>query len=108
MDFYIADNFGWGWLNEQTAAQFVNQMQQMKKLPELRTQPALMRGAVMVEEGMLPIYWVVLADRRSVVWKEASEKPAAGSCPSIPIADEGPTDTDICLGRVYGADGREE
>lgn len=112
VDFYIFDGYGWGWLNEQTAEQFINQMQQQKKLPELRAQSSLMRGAVMVEEGDSPIYWIVLTDRRSVIWKEAvsnSDKSAAGSCASIPIADSGPVDiNDICIGKVYGADGREQ
>ena len=111
VNFYIFDNFGWGQLDQQTATQFVNQMQQMKKLPELRAQPSLMRGAVMVEEGDLPTYWIVLADRRSIIWKQAldSDKSVVGSCASIPIADSGSFDiNDICLGKIYGADGREQ
>jgi hypothetical protein len=71
-----------------------------------------MDGAVLVEEGKQPIYWVVLADRRAVVWKQAipqPEKSVVGSCPSIPIADEDPTGLyDLCLGRVYDADGTEQ
>lgn len=112
VDFHISDDFGWVWLNPRTVAQFLNQMQQMKKLPELRSRPSLMRGAVLVEEGDLPVYWIVLADRRSVIWKQAAptaNKSTGGSCASIPMADSDPVGVnDLCLGTVYGVDGREQ
>ncbi|GLQ99154.1 hypothetical protein [Dyella mobilis] len=112
VEFYIHDNVGWTWLNKKTVSQFVSQMQQMKKLPELQTRPALMQGAVLVEEGEWPIYWVVLSDRRAVLWKQASQasdKPFAGSCPAIPMGDGDVTGIyDTCIGKVYGVDGREQ
>lgn len=107
-DFRIHYNFGWTWLNRQTASQFVQQMQSMKKLPELKSRPELMRGAVMVQEGRLPLYWIVLSDGRTVLWKQpySPSVPTVGKkCPSIPIADEQPNIDDVCFGEVYGSDG---
>jgi len=111
-EFRIQDNFDWIWLNKKTAAQFVRQMQDMKKLPELRAQPALMHGAVMVAEGNPPAYWIVLADRRTVLWKQASYDPSPSvgtSCLPIPMGDGAASEYPAgCLGKVYGADGREQ
>lgn len=111
-DFIIQDQFGWTWLNEKTATQFVQQMQAMKKLPELATNPSLMRGAVMIMEGRLPVYWIVLSDRRAVRWKKYSPQsgpPGSVPCEATPIASDEPsqdTTLDACIGEVYGIDGR--
>jgi hypothetical protein len=111
--FRIPDSGGGASLNKRTADQFASQMQQLKKLPELRSKPELMHDAILVEEGKSPIYWVVLADRRSIVWKQFSpepEKSGGASCPSIPMGDDDDSTNfnDICLGKVYGIDGRQE
>jgi hypothetical protein len=115
--FRMQDRFGWAWLDQRTARQFVLQMQQLKKLPELQSDPSLMHGAVMVEEGNAPAYWIVLPDRRAVLWKEFSDAPATGDtlrCQSVPMGDEdddedflGAIDTDLCIGKVYSATGEE-
>jgi hypothetical protein len=113
-DFSIQDNFGWDQLNKKTANQFVQQMRAMKKLPELRTDPSLMRGAVMIMEGRSPIYWIVLSDGRAVRWKEfAFSKDIKNNerCDGIPHDnDDLPSysSPDRCLGDVYGTDGREQ
>lgn len=110
--FSMNNGFGWQKFDKRTAEQFVEQMQAMHKLPELTTDPALMHGAVMVLEGELPIYWVVLPDHRSVRWKRYTDAPTitgAMPCASIPMGDESepgaPSLSDLCEGTVYGVDG---
>ncbi|TCV94559.1 hypothetical protein EC912_10342 [Luteibacter rhizovicinus] len=111
--FRMSDDFGSAVLKTRTAAQFVQQMQAMHKLPELETNPEVMQGAVMVEEGKAPIYWMVLADHRAVLWKQYSSAPATPgtmSCSAIPMGDDDALGTaiwDLCQGKVYGADGKE-
>lgn len=111
-DFRIEDASGWAWLNDRTASQFVKQMQSMQKLPELKTNPALMHDAVMVVEEGKPIYWIVLSDRRAVRWKEYSSEPGplgGTPCEAIPSANDklGVSNMlDTCIGEVYGTDGR--
>ncbi|WP_281851456.1 hypothetical protein [Dyella sp. GSA-30] len=109
-DFLIQDNFGWAWLNKKTVDQFVQQMRAMRKLPELKTDPSLMQGAVMITEGQSPVYWIVLSDGRAVRWKEyASSKDIKKSerCEGILHDDDDPPSlpiTDRCLGDVYEID----
>ena len=111
-DFRIEDASGWTWLNDRTASQFVKQMQSMQKLPELKTNPALMHDAVMVVEEGKPIFWIVLSDRRAVRWKEYSSEPGplgGTPCEAIPSANDklGVSNMlDTCIGEVYGTDGR--
>ncbi|MHA6204911.1 hypothetical protein ACXU4B_10835 [Dyella soli] len=109
--FHIQDGADTIWLDQATARQFVQQMQDMKKLPELATQPALMQGAVMVAEGNPAAFWIVLADRRTVLWKQTSYEPTptvGTSCPPVPLGDGASSEyQDGCLGKVYGTDGQE-
>jgi hypothetical protein len=113
-DFHVSDGFGWTWLNAPTAAQFVQQMDALHKLPELATQPALMRGAALVTEGRDPNYWIVLSDHRTVLWKRFIGVPVTADpqrCASVPVSvDDEPQDslpTDLCLGTIYDANGDE-
>ena len=103
-------NMGWSRLNQATAAQFQTQMASLGKLPELKRDPALLRDAVMVEEGDAPVYWIVLADRRAVRWKEyaSKEEPGGTRCEGIPMGEEAQTygKTDICYGMIFDADGK--
>ncbi|MDE3073562.1 MAG: hypothetical protein KGJ63_12635, partial [Pseudomonadota bacterium] len=110
--FQINDHIGGEQLDRQTARQFVQQMQAMHKLPELKSHPELMNGAVMVMEGHDPIYWVVLPDHRAIRWKAFTMTHASigtKRCASVPIMGDSPNGsplTDVCDGSVYGADGR--
>jgi len=113
--FRMNDRFGWEWLNQKTANQFVQQMQAMHKLPELGNHPDLMNNAVMVLEGDNPSYWIVLPDHRAVLWKSfTKEEASAGTmrCASVPMGMDDDDDkddsflTDLCQGIVYGSDGQ--
>lgn len=100
---------GWSRLNRATAAQFQTQMASLGKLPELKRDPSLLRDAVMVEEGDVPVYWIVLADRRAVRWKEYASKDEPGTrCEGIPMGEDAHTygKTDICYGTIFDADGK--
>lgn len=110
LTFRMQDGWGGERLDQRTREQFVAQMTAMNKLPELRSNPDLMRGAVMVMEGKRPIYWIVLPDRRAVLWKSFGGKdaPAGMPCAGVPFGDDD-DDTylsDVCQGIVYGAEGR--
>jgi hypothetical protein len=110
--FTMNDRFGWEWLNARTARQFVDQMQAMGKLPELKAHPQYMQGAVMVLEGKRPIYWIVLPDHRAVLWKQYTKHvggPGSMRCASVPMGDDdegNPYLDDLCLGTVYDAEGQ--
>ena len=113
-EFRMSDRFGYSWLNEQTAGQFVEQMQHLRKLPELKTNLALLRGSVMVEVGWSPTYWIVLPDRRAVLWKkyrDSSTAPGTYHCDGIPTGDEFldrmNQEKDLCIGKIYSAKGDE-
>lgn len=112
--FTMSDRFGWEWLNARTSRQFVDQMQAMGKLPELKSHPQSMQGAVMVLEGKDPIYWIVLPDHRAVLWKQYTKHvggPDSMRCASVPVGDDvevGPYLDDLCLGVVYDADGQPQ
>lgn len=86
-------------------------------MPELGTHPERMKGAVMVLEGGNLSYWIVLPDRRAVLWKTfTTERASAGTmrCASVPIGngdgDDGDTKdsplTDLCQGIVHDAHGQ--
>ena len=110
-DFRMHDRFGYTWLNERTADQFIAQMKQLGKLEELGDGPGLMRGAVMVEEGNAPAHWIVLADGRAVLWKKYTNAPAtAGTarCASILTGEDidellQSRKDDLCIGEIYPA-----
>lgn len=112
VQFHMNDRFGWAWLDSRTAKQFVQQMRAMRKLPELETDPQLMRGAAMVTEGKAPIYWIVLPDHRAVLWKRfshAAPAPGAMRCASVPMGDTDEDDAylqDLCEGTIFGSDGQ--
>lgn len=103
---------------KKTSRQFVDEMGQMGRLPDIVAKPALLDGAVVVGQGRNPLYWMVLADRRAVAWKEfvAGHLPPGGKlCSSLFM--EGMQDmddmiashpTDNCIGRVYGPDGKAQ
>lgn len=103
---------------KKTSRQFVDEMSQMGRLPDIVSKPALLDGAVVVGQGRNPLYWMVLADRRAVAWKEfvVGHLPSGGKlCPGLFM--EGMEDmdemiashpTDNCIGRVYGPDGQAE
>jgi len=108
-DFRIYDGFGYAWLNERTAEQFIAQMKQLGKIEQLGDSPDLMRGAVMVEEGDAPAYWIALADGRAVLWKKytnAATTPTTARCSSIPMGDDidellESRKDHLCIGRIY-------
>ncbi len=107
-------HWGWSQLDKRTAEQFVTQMADLGKLLELKRDASLMRDAVMVEEGRSPTYWIVLPDHRAVLWKQYAS--GAGDadghrCDGVPMHSEEPlprTQSDLCYGKVYGADGQEQ
>lgn len=98
----------------QTAAkkQFIEQMAEAHKLPELARHPQLLDGAVMVTQGNDPTYWVALRDRRAVVWKRyvgSTASPGHRLCADVPASDESYSslgNSDECLGKVYDAAGK--
>jgi len=108
-DFRIYDGFGYAWLNERTAEQFIAQMRQLGRIEQLGDNPGLMRGAVMVEEGDAPAYWIALADGRAVLWKKftnAAATPTTVRCSSIPMGDDidellESRKNHLCIGRIY-------
>lgn len=108
-DEYRIDTFGWTVLDKETVKQFFSQMQALDKLPELKTHPELMQGAVLVEESAGPSYWIVLSDGRAVLWKTlASGAKHAGGvrCDDLPFLDDPeqepkPRDHSVCYGDVY-------
>jgi hypothetical protein len=109
-EFRMADRFGYAWLNERTANQFIEQMKELDKLGQLGDDPDLLRGAVMVEEGKAPIYWIVLADGRSVRWKEFTDAAATTDtirCDSIPTGEDDVDEImklredDLCVGEIF-------
>jgi hypothetical protein len=112
--FVMSDRFGYAWLNEATAAQFVDQMEQLGKLPELKSSPDLIRDAVMVEVGWSPTYWIVLPDRRAVLWKKYRDDhvvPGTRHCDGLPskngTVERWDRGKDLCIGKVYSAEGEE-
>lgn len=113
-DAYRTSTFGWGSWNKPTPEQFLAQMQAMNKLPELKSHPELLRDAVLVEEGRQPAYWVVLPDRRAVLWKIYShdkDDPAGMRCADVPMPaampwggeEKAPPEDSICYGKVVDA-----
>jgi hypothetical protein len=89
-------------------------MQHLRKLPELKADPSLMRGAVMVEVGWSPTYWIVLPDRRAILWKkywDSSTSPGTFHCDGIPSGDDFMDrmnqEKDLCIGKVFSAKGKE-
>lgn len=113
-EFRMSDRFGYSWLTEEAAGQFVEQMQHLQKLPELKADPRLMRDAVMVEVGWSPTYWIVLPDRRAILWKkywDSSTSPGTFHCDGIPTGDDFMDrmnqKKDLCIGKVYSAEGKE-
>jgi hypothetical protein len=112
-DFRMERSIGWQLFDARTKKQFVMQMLQLHKLPELAEHPALLDGAVMVEQGRDPTYWVALHDRRAIEWKRfvMGHIPAGHhECASVPMStsDEDFPDNenlDDCLGQVYDANG---
>jgi hypothetical protein len=103
---------------KKTSRQFVEEMGRMGRLPDIVSKPALLDGAVLVEQGRNPLYWMVLADRSAVAWKEfvAGHLPPGGK-PCSSVFMEGMPDmddlieshpTDNCIGRVYGPDGQAQ
>lgn len=93
------------------AAQFVAQMHAMHKLPELERNGPWAQSAVLLDEGNLPIRWMVLPDHRAVLWKRYSDAPATPGtmrCAPEPDAEGDNVEavlSDLCEGIVYGADG---
>lgn len=92
-------------------AQFVAQMHAMHKLPELESDGAWAQGAVLLDEGDLPIRWMILPDHRAVLWKRYSDTPATPDtmrCAPEPDAKGDDVEavlSDLCEGIVYSADG---
>lgn len=84
----------------------------------MRALDVTLDGAVVVGQGRNPLYWMVLADRRAIAWKEfvVGHLPPGGKlCSSLFM--EGMQDmddmiashpTDNCIGRVYGPDGQAQ
>ncbi|MFK2876654.1 hypothetical protein [Rhodanobacter hydrolyticus] len=93
------------------AAQFVAQMHAMHKLPGLERDGAWAQGAVLLDEGDLPIRWIILPDHRAVLWKRYSGAPATPGtmrCASEPDAKGNVVETELsnlCEGIVYDTDG---
>ena len=92
--------------------QFIEQMAEAQKLPELAKHPQLLDGAVMVTQGDDPTYWVALHDRRTVLWKRyvgSTASPGHQLCANVPASDESYGslgNSDECLGKVYDAAGK--
>jgi hypothetical protein len=92
--------------------QFIEQMAEVHKLPELAKHPQLLDGAVLVTQGDDPTYWVALHDRRAVVWKRyvgRTPSPGHSLCANVPASDEALGSlgsSDECLGKVYDAAGK--
>lgn len=101
------------WPAAKLAAQFVSQLHHMQALPTLSATSPQVRDAALVEEGTEPAYWVVLADGRTVLWKEyvsGRNESNARPCPGIPSYDEDvepASDDDRCIGTVYDQHGNE-
>lgn len=96
-----------GWLNAEISAEFVHDMQALHKLPELKTNPALMKGAALVTEGLA--FWIALPDHRTVLWKKSyDDTPASHEtmrCGRI-LDSEGKVyldKPDLCIGKIFAA-----
>jgi hypothetical protein len=111
-EFRIERGVGWQPFKAKARKQFITQMNQAHKLPELAVHPDLLDGAVMVEQGRNPTYWVALRDRRAVQWKRfVMGKAPAGHrlCAGVPFSEDnfpGMGNLDDCLGQVYDASGK--
>jgi len=92
--------------------QFIAQMSEAHKLPDLVADPRLLDGAEMVKQGFYPTYWVALRDHRAVAWKRyVGGKSTAGRrlCAEVSDPDESARVlgiTDDCMGQAYDAAGR--
>lgn len=110
ISFVIKYGFKNSWPNKRAMEQFVQQMHAMKALPDLTIDSPSLRNSVLLEEGMRPIYWVVLSDGRAIKWKEfvlASDGQNTEPCPGLPSVDSDGTNemsehADRCIGTVYG------
>lgn len=95
-----------------TKKQFIEQMAEAHKLPELAKHPQLLDGAVLVTQGDDPTYWVALHDRRAVVWKRyvgSTPSPGRPLCANVPASEESfgsLGNSDECIGKVYDAAGK--
>jgi hypothetical protein len=111
-DFRIEHGIGMQSFQAAAKKQFIAQMTEAHKLPELARHPQLLDGAVMVTQGGDPTYWVALHDRRAVVWKRyvgSTPSPGHRLCANVPASDESYGslgNSDECLGEVYDAAGK--
>jgi hypothetical protein len=112
-DFSIRYGYPMAWPQRRVVTQFVEQMHEMKALADLNATSSLVSDAVLVEEGMGPLYWVVLPDGRTILWKKfasTSNGPNTRPCAGISWYDEETdnlSDDDQCMGKVYDARGNE-
>lgn len=114
VDFSIRYGYPIAWPHKKVVTQFVEQMHDMKALADLSATSSLVSDAVLVEEETKPIYWVVLPDGRTILWKEfasTSDGPKTRPCAGISWYDEvehdNSSDDDQCIGKVYDARGNE-
>lgn len=111
-DFSMNRGIGLQPFHTEAKKQFIAQMGDAHKLPELAKHPDLLDGAVMVAQGYNPTYWVALRDRRAIVWKEfvnGKLPPGHRSCAGVPILQKDFPDLGNlydCLGLVYDAAGK--
>lgn len=110
-DFRIEHGIGIQPFHAEAKKQFVTQMAEAHKLPELATHPHLLDGAVIVMQGGYPTYWVALRDHRAVMWKRYIGYRATGHrlCAGVPVSGEdwrSVGNTDECFGKVYDAAGK--
>jgi len=90
-DFAVNDGFGFHWLSERAKDQFVAQMAELGRFPELASSPELMRSAVLVTSGPDPDEWIVLPDGRAIHWKRFTDEPASEGtmrCDMTPVGEE--------------------
>jgi hypothetical protein len=110
-DFHMEPGIGIQPFNAEAKKQFIEQMREAHKLPELATHPHLLDGAVIVEQGDYPTYWIALRDRRSIEWKRfvgVHVEHGGRMCAGVPVTGEdwrSVGNTDECISKVYDAAG---
>jgi len=111
-DFRIKHGIGVQPFHAEAKKQFIEQMAEGHKLPELAKHPQLLDDAVMVTQGGDPTYWVALHDHRAVMWKRhvgSTASPGHRLCASVPVSEKDYPhlgNSDECLRKVYDAAGK--
>ncbi|PNS09442.1 hypothetical protein Lysil_1071 [Lysobacter silvestris] len=93
--------------------QFARQMKMGGRSDEFMRHPGVLDDALLLNEGRMPIYWVLLRDGRAVRWKQALVKPSLPQewrCDRVPFGDYLPEEgkfppDNTCYGEIYSHQG---